>query len=211
MISEIERRIDEVLRPLRLRVTDLLRRAVVKLVDDSPAQGEVQLAGTGEGEDRDTADRVEHFEHYGLTTRPPVGSEAIVLHLGGASDHPVAVATAYREARPHPDDPGDVVLWDLDGQLIMLRRTKIAIMPAAGNACEVGPEAPLDLQSVARVTDSTSSTAVEDPVYWLWIGAVHLVVKPLYEAIYGVGSMPPLPAALAARITSGSSVLKADS
>lgn len=201
LFDETESTIMRSLRPFRIQAANAVRRAVVKLVDDSPMLQTLQLLVTGslsgvEDEDEVQPD-VEHFEHYGVTTHPPAGSEAILVRMGGDRDVQAVVATSYREARPHLDAEGDVTIWDKDGQMIELKRAKIVITLFPGNTLELGAGA---TKGVARVGDPV---IVDDAAFVAWMSAVD-------AAILGLGG-PPLtnPGQATGDITAASAVVKA--
>ena len=106
--------------PLARRVRLLARRAVVKLVYDDVKMQELQLALFA-GEVRDG---VERWEDYGLTSHPIPGAEALVLALGGSTDHCAVVKVGDRRYRLVNLAEGEVALYDDQGQVIHLKRNK---------------------------------------------------------------------------------------
>jgi len=118
-ISKIQRLFE----PLVRRVATLAARGVVRLVRDTHLLQEIQatlLAG-------ETAERLERFQEYGLTSVPkrpsPDGqAEAIVLHLGGGRDHGVIVAVDDRRHRLKGLAEGEVALYDDLGTKVHLKR-----------------------------------------------------------------------------------------
>lgn len=107
MRADVLATLERLLWPLRRRVLLMVTRAVVRLVDDAGGRQTLQLEALA-GEALDGAER---FQTYGLTSSPPVGSEAVLLALGGARQHPVAVAVEDRTVRPRDAAPGTVVLY----------------------------------------------------------------------------------------------------
>jgi phage baseplate assembly protein V len=81
----------------------------------------------------DVRDGVEHFEPYGFTSCPqdaPTdgrGAEAIVLDIGGCSDHPVAIVVGDRRFRIAGLEKGEVCIHDDQGQRIFLKRDGIVV------------------------------------------------------------------------------------
>ncbi len=75
----------------------------------------------------DPIDDVEHFETYGLTSRPAVGAEVLVATLGDTSDHSVILAVADRRYRVTGLKTGEVCLHDDLGQKVYLTRDGIVI------------------------------------------------------------------------------------
>jgi len=105
----------------------MIARCPVALVTEGRKMRELQVSRDGE-----PLDGVEHFEPYGLSSRPVAGAEALVLAIGGASDHPVACVVADRTHRPTDLEAGEVCIWDDLGQELRLSRTRVEITGTAG-------------------------------------------------------------------------------
>ncbi len=116
----VARLIHKLTAPLARRVRLLARRAVVRLVYDDAKMQELQLA-IFSGEVRDG---VERWEDYGFTSHPPPGAEAIVLALGGNTDHGAVIKVADRRYRLTALAAGEVALYDDQGQVIHFKRDK---------------------------------------------------------------------------------------
>lgn len=168
VFGPVERLINTTLAPIRRRLNNIVRRAVVDLVNDNRMVAELQLVVMG-GE---TQNEIENFEHYGFTSRLPPGTEIVLLRLGAAGDHQVAIASAFRSkaagvfTRPNLPDSADVAVWDLRGQIVKLIDGKIVIEPkGVGRLIELGEGA---TKRVARVGDVTAL----DSAMVAWIGLV---------------------------------------
>jgi len=90
---------------------NLISRAVVKRVDASTKIQTIQVEVLA-GEIRD---QIEHFEPFGFSSHPPPGAEAIILDVGGAADHSVAVVVADRRYRPTDLAQGESAIHDDSG------------------------------------------------------------------------------------------------
>ena len=109
--------------PLETRLANLVARAVVKLVTDSTKLQALQLAIlTGE-----VRDGVERFQEYGLTSVPFADAEAVVLFVGGRRDHGLVLAVDDRRYRVKDLAPGEVALYDDEGQRVWLKRGRIVV------------------------------------------------------------------------------------
>ena len=117
----IARTVSKLTAPIARRVRLLARRAVVRLVYDDPKMQELQLAIFA-GEVRD---RVERWEDYGFTSHPLPGAEALVLALGGSTDHGAAVKVADRRYRIVETAPGEVTIYTDEGDTIRMRRGRV--------------------------------------------------------------------------------------
>jgi phage baseplate assembly protein V len=109
--------LDRELAPLIRRLGMMLARGELTAVNDAGGIQQMQV-GLLAGE---TADAVERFQNYGLSSSPPAGGDALVCFLGGNRDHGVVVAVNDRGSRPTGLASGEVVLYN--NQNVSLRLT----------------------------------------------------------------------------------------
>lgn len=115
--------------PLQARISRVVARAVVQLVDDSTKQQLIQL-GVMAGED---IDECENFHPYGFTSVPLPGAEAVVLFPNGDRGHPLLVAVADRRHRPTGGEPGEVSLYTSAGSRVrLLADGNVEVTPGPG-------------------------------------------------------------------------------
>lgn len=167
----------------------MILRGVIRRVDDAPKCQTVQ-ASARSGEDLEG----ERFQEFGISTVPPVGTEAIAVQIAGTYDTEVIVATESREHRPRNMAAGDVVLYDAHGHQIRLVSSAIQLGSGAS-------------KGVARTGDAVASTTAEDATFWAWLVAVDAIVRPL-AATAGT-PLPTIPTTLTGKVTGGSGVVKA--
>ena len=105
------------LAPLHRRVANLVARVVVTNVSDVQHLQTLQI-GAMAGE---TLDAAKHYQGYGFSSVPPVGSEGVALFVGGDRAQPLVVAVEHLDSRPTEGDPGDVRVYHQDGAVILLR------------------------------------------------------------------------------------------
>jgi len=98
------------------RVLLSLARALVTTVNDA---GGVQMMQVKLNaiETRDNTPRIPEF---GLTSNPPVGSDAIVCFLGGDRSNGVVLGTVHQPSRPKNLAPGETMLYSQDGKYVYL-------------------------------------------------------------------------------------------
>ncbi len=102
LLHQLERR-------LRTRIAFILRRGEVSLAS---AAGFLQLKGLGGGDgDDEQFDDVPLWQQYGLTSRPPIGTEVLTANLGGLSEEAIAIASDSHDHRPADLDDAEVVLY----------------------------------------------------------------------------------------------------
>jgi len=137
----------------------MILRGVIRKVDDAPKCQTVQ-ASARSGEDLDG----ERFQEFGLTSVPPVGTEAIAVQIAGTYDTEVIVATESREHRPRNMAAGAVVLYDAHGHQIRLVSSAIQLGSGASKGVgRVGDEVRVTIPAgtvVVGVTGGGGSPAV---------------------------------------------------
>lgn len=112
-MAPVIRVVERLLWPLRRRVMLMIGRAVVRLVDEASPRQRVQV----EALPGEVLDDVERCQEYGYSSYPPVGSEAVLLSVGGMRQHPLVVSAEAPEYRPPDLRPGSVSLYTwLDGR-----------------------------------------------------------------------------------------------
>ncbi|MGY3873506.1 phage baseplate assembly protein V [Aeromonas dhakensis] len=120
------RDVQKLLAPLQRRLRLIADRAIVTLVNDALQRQGLQLKVLAD----ETADDIERFQNYGHTSVPPVGSEAIVLGVGGARAGLVAIAVEDKSVRPKDLEEGDSCLYHLKGHRIVLGKDETATITA---------------------------------------------------------------------------------
>ncbi|MCM8595127.1 phage baseplate assembly protein V [Accumulibacter sp.] len=121
MIDLVDRRIRRALGGIRQAF-----RSVLSTVN--PAGG-VQLA-QAEGLAGEALQDAELFQHYGFTSRPPAGTMAVVLPIGGRTSHGIIVATEHASYRLRALAGGEVALYDDQGQQVLLHRNGVTVKTA---------------------------------------------------------------------------------
>lgn len=152
------RDVQKLIAPMMRRLRLIADRAVVTMVTDSLQRQGLQLKVLAD----ETADDVERFQNYGHTSVPPVGSEAIVLGIGGARAGLVAIAVEDKSVRPKDLEAGDNCLYHLEGHRIILRKdglleleAKTVIINASEKLTMISPDT--EIQGPLHVTGQISS------------------------------------------------------
>lgn len=100
------------------KVRGLVLKALVdSVLDDKGIQLLKVSALAGE-----TIDKVERVQNFGVTSNPPKNSETIIIHVGAAGDHPVAIAVDCADHRPKDLEPGETALYNAHGDEIRLKK-----------------------------------------------------------------------------------------
>lgn len=151
----------------------MILRGVIRGVDDQPKCQTVQVSARA-GEDLEG----ERFQEFGLSTVPPVGTEAIAVQIAGTYDSEVIVATESREHRPRNMASGDVVLYDSRGNQILLVSSGILLGDGAtAGVGRVGDEVRVTIPAgtvVVGVTGGggTPAVAVMNPADIVLVGSI---------------------------------------
>lgn len=109
--------------PLNRRVRLMVSRAILSAINDAGGIQAVQVKLL-EGEVRDG---VERFQNYGLTSVPFPGAEGVMVCVSGSRDHGILVAVDDRRYRLKSLLPGEVALYDDQGQKVHLTRNGIVV------------------------------------------------------------------------------------
>lgn len=122
------------IRPLAVRVANLVGRGVVKSADASQDL-QVLQAEFLSGEVRD---ELEHFEPYGLTARPRPDAEVAAVFVGGRRDHGLAFGVVDRRYRIKNLESGEVAVYNHTGAKIVIKANgDIEATPATGGKFRV--------------------------------------------------------------------------
>lgn len=124
------------------RVQLLVGRGRIGAVDDSSS---VQVLQVRLGAD-ETKDDLPRIAEYGLTSNPPLGTDALVIFLGGERTNGVVVGTNNQAARLTGLAPGEVALYDNLGRFVLLKADGIHVQ---GNASPVTVVTTSDITATA--------------------------------------------------------------
>lgn len=125
------------LRPLAVRVANIVGRATVDKADDAKDVQELQLELL-EGEVRD---EVERFGEYGFTSVPLEGAEAVVVFVGGRRDHGLAIGVEDRRYRIRNLKSGEVAVYNHTGARIVFKENgDVEVTPKAGQKLKIASD-----------------------------------------------------------------------
>lgn len=113
----MSRLLDKALAPIKRRISQMLVRALVTSVNEDVKRQTLQVKMRAD----ESADDIERFQNYGISSNPPLGSEAILAALGGNLGQLVAIAVENKDYRPQ-GEIGDVFLYHLSGHQIQLTK-----------------------------------------------------------------------------------------
>lgn len=104
--------------PILRRIYLIAARARLGAVTDGGKRQYAQIALL-KGETKGAVERVQNF---GVSSHPPDGSQAIVIHMGGNRDHPVIIAADDPRCRHNDIAPGEVVVYNAFGDHVLIKK-----------------------------------------------------------------------------------------
>lgn len=138
----VKRYIDRLLMPVRRRLYSMAGRALITAINEESQRQKFQILIDSD----ESMDDVEHFQHYGFSSVPPKGSEALVLALNGNNAKRVAINAEKKDLRPKGEG-SDVFLYHEEGHKIgFLRNGKVhltaidVILAASNSLTIISPE-----------------------------------------------------------------------
>lgn len=141
------------------QLLSLICRAVVRSVKPGSKCQAVDvelLAGEQKG-------GIEHLEPYGFTSHAKPGAESLILSPDADRSHAVAVVVSDRRYRIKSLKPGEVAVYDDQGQSVTLTRTGIVV--DGGGKTITFRNAPkarfeMDIESTGQIKDHCDTTGV---------------------------------------------------
>ena len=127
------RSINKLIAPVRRAMGSMVLRGLITLVNDGAALQQVQIQlrampqpGSGPA-GAEMSDDIEVMQHYGFTSVPHAGAEAVMLAVGGVKAHGIVIAVDDRRYRLKGMEAGEVALYDDLGNLVKLGRDTLTI------------------------------------------------------------------------------------
>lgn len=109
----------------------------------------VQLARRVDGLSGEKVPSVELFQHYGFTSSPPDGTQAIVLPLGGRTPQSVVIATEPAAGRFQLDARGESAMYCVPGgSVIHLQANGTVLIETAGTVTVTAASVVIDADDV---------------------------------------------------------------
>lgn len=96
-------------------------RGVLNLVKSGSDIQQVQVSGLAD----ETIQDLELMQHFGFTSVPPAGTQAVVIPLGGKTTHGIIVATENGSFRVKNLKSGETAIYDSSGSTIILKNNRV--------------------------------------------------------------------------------------
>lgn len=105
--------------------------------------------------DSETRDGTPRIAEFGFTSRPPSGSDVLVVFLAGDRSKGVVVATAHQASRPTNLQEGESMIYDLWGKSIYLTQSGGIIVDAKGTPVTVNNATTVTINAAEAVQMNT--------------------------------------------------------
>jgi phage baseplate assembly protein V len=168
-----QRELRRILRPLGQKLRLLISRAIITAIRDDEGIQLIQVKGLPD----EVLDGIERFQNYGFTSVPLPGAEAIVVFVGGARSHGVAIAVDDRRHRKKDMTPGESALHTDEGDYVYLKRGRIIEVFSGGEikvnaqTITIDGATQVDIKSAAAVVieggtvEIAGTTTIEGKVF----------------------------------------------
>jgi len=143
------------IRPLAVRVQNLIARAELAAANDTLPTQQVQVLALAD----EVRTRVQRLQEYGFTSVPLPGAYPCLLVCPfGDRAQSVVVAADDERYRPTGGAPGDVEVYDSRGNSVRLRNGELRIFAAADLEVETTQHANVTIHGTGTVTMGGDST-----------------------------------------------------
>ncbi|MFC0257584.1 baseplate assembly protein [Achromobacter marplatensis] len=110
------------------RLQMMVGRGVVTSVDDRGPVQMMQVRASG----LEVADRRVRPQEFGLSSYPPLGSDAALVSVSGDRSSTIVVGVNHQESRPRDLKPGETKLYSQDGKYVYLTDDGGIVVEAQG-------------------------------------------------------------------------------
>jgi len=114
--------------------------------------------------DSETRDSTPRIAEFGFTSRPPTGSDVLVVFLGGDRSKGVVVATGHQASRPTGLVEGESQLYDLWGKSIYLTEKGGIVVEANGTPVTVNNATTVTINASEKVVINTPTLEVSGDI-----------------------------------------------
>jgi len=116
--------ISRAIAPIKRKIALTVGRGLLLAIKDSEGLQQVQLTLLAD----EVKDQVELMGHFGFTSNSPIGSEAVMLSVGGNREHGIIIATEHRDKRLKDVASGDSATYNGNGKYVWLKGDDIELL-----------------------------------------------------------------------------------
>jgi phage baseplate assembly protein V len=121
--------INKALAPTRRAVANMIGRAVLQAIKDTPKMQELQISLLTD----EVRQRAERFQNFGFTSVPHAGAEAIALFPGGDRSAPIVIVVDDRRYRLKGLADGEVAMYNEHGDKVHFKQNRDIDVTTAAN------------------------------------------------------------------------------
>lgn len=133
------------------RIQAVIGRGRVTVSDDA---GSAQLLQVRLGP-LETRDRTPRLAEFGFSSRPPEGSDALLVFVGGDRSNGVIIATGHQDSRPRGLDVGETIVYDLFGRSIRFTKDGAISIQANGTPVVIDGATTVTIRATEKVRMET--------------------------------------------------------
>jgi phage baseplate assembly protein V len=112
--------------------------------------GSVQLQQVRLGPD-EIKDNIPRLAEFGLTSMPPVGSDAVLVFIGGDRSNGAIIATGHQGSRPTGLKVGETMLYSQDGKSIYMTAAGGIVVDAKGQVVTVNNATTVTINAATKI------------------------------------------------------------
>ena len=108
----------------------------------------------------ETRDGTPRLAEFGFTSRPPIGSDVIVVFVSGDRSNGVAIATGHQQSRPTGLQEGEAMVYDLWGKKIYFTKDGGIVVDAKDTDVAVNNATTVTINAATKVQMNTPLLSV---------------------------------------------------
>lgn len=100
-------------------------------------------------------DQTPRIAEFGFSSRPPVGSDAVLVFVGGDRTNGIVVATGHKPSRPTGLQEGETIVYDLFGKSIKFTKDGGIVVEANNSAVTINNATTVTINAATKVQMNT--------------------------------------------------------
>lgn len=174
------------LSPIKTALKSMVTRAVISSVNTDQAVFILTAKLRGQTQNK----KIPIIQHFGFSSVPPKDAQAIVTHLSGAADSPVAIASQHNESQMQGMKEGDSAVYDNRGQYLIITEDVVKLV-TADKFIITNPAGDTIFNSDGSI-DFANGAKIDDAGDFITANNVSLD-KHKHLNAFGVPTPPPIP------------------
>ena len=100
-------------------------------------------------------DQTPRIAEFGFSSRPPVGSDAVLVFVGGDRTNGIVIATGHQASRPKGLEEGETIVYDFFGKSIKFTKAGGIVVEANGSAVTINNATTVTINASTKVQMNT--------------------------------------------------------